>query len=216
MIVVLSLSIVTFLAWPRSASVSDSSLMPRSSVTARPLVRMARSSSIALRRSPKPGALTAATWSVPRSLLTTSVASASPSMSSATISSGRPALRDLLEHRQQVLHRADLLLVDQDDRILEHDFHPLGIGDEIRRQVAAIELHAFDDLERGLERLRFLDRDHAVLADLLHRFGDDPADRLVVVRRDRADLRDHRAAHRLGLRLERGDDRLDGLARCRV
>ena len=48
------------------------------------------SSSIALRRSPKPGALTAATLRPPRSLLTTSVASASPSMSSAMISSGRP------------------------------------------------------------------------------------------------------------------------------
>ena len=48
------------------------------------------SSSIALRRSPKPGALTAATFSPPRSLLTTSVAKASPSTSSATISSGLP------------------------------------------------------------------------------------------------------------------------------
>ncbi len=48
------------------------------------------SSSIALRRSPKPGAFTAAACSVPRSLLTTSVASASPSMSSAMMSSGRP------------------------------------------------------------------------------------------------------------------------------
>ena len=47
------------------------------------------SSSIALRRSPKPGALTAATLSPPRNLLTTRVASASPSTSSATISSGR-------------------------------------------------------------------------------------------------------------------------------
>ena len=45
---------------------------------------------IALRRSPKPGAFTAATFSVPRILFTTSVASASPSMSSATISSGLP------------------------------------------------------------------------------------------------------------------------------
>ena len=49
------------------------------------------SSSMALRRSPKPGALTAEMFSVPRSLLTTSVASASPSTSSATISNGRPA-----------------------------------------------------------------------------------------------------------------------------
>jgi len=50
------------------------------------------SSSIALRRSPKPGALTAQTLTMPRMVLTTSVASASPSTSSATISSGLPAL----------------------------------------------------------------------------------------------------------------------------
>ena len=48
------------------------------------------SSSIRLRRSPKPGALTATAWKVPRSLLTTIVASDSPSTSSATISSGLP------------------------------------------------------------------------------------------------------------------------------
>ncbi len=48
------------------------------------------SCSIALRRSPKPGALTATELNVPRILLTTNVASASPSMSSATISNGRP------------------------------------------------------------------------------------------------------------------------------
>ena len=49
------------------------------------------SSRIALRRSPKPGALTAATLTIPRMLLTTSVASASPSMSSAIINRGFPA-----------------------------------------------------------------------------------------------------------------------------
>ena len=88
--VVLSLSMVTFLALPRSSILMFSSFKPRSSVMALPLVRMAMSSSIALRRSPKPGALTAAACSVPRSLLTTRVASASPSMSSAMMSSGRP------------------------------------------------------------------------------------------------------------------------------
>ena len=56
-----------------------------------PPVRIAMSSSMALRRSPKPGALTAAQCSVPRSLLTTSVARASPSTSSATIRNGLPA-----------------------------------------------------------------------------------------------------------------------------
>ncbi len=47
------------------------------------------SASMALRRSPKPGALTATEAKVPRILLTTSAASASPSTSSATTTSGR-------------------------------------------------------------------------------------------------------------------------------
>src|SRR3954471_12698020 len=119
--------------------------------------------------------------------------------------------RHLLEHRQEILHRADLLFVDQDDRVLEHHFHALGIGDEVGRQVAAVELHAFDDLERGLERARFLDRDHAVLADLVHRVGDDLADRLVVVGRNGADLGDHVAADLLGHALDFSGEGLDGL-----
>jgi hypothetical protein len=50
--------------------------------------------------------------SVPRSLLTTSVARASPSTSSAMIRSGLLLpWRSLLEHREQVLHVGDLLLV---------------------------------------------------------------------------------------------------------
>ncbi len=48
------------------------------------------SCSIALRRSPKPGAFTAEDLNVPRILFTTSVARASPSTSSAMIASGRP------------------------------------------------------------------------------------------------------------------------------
>ncbi len=48
------------------------------------------SCSMALRRSPKPGALTATDLNVPRILLTTRVASASPSTSSEMITSGLP------------------------------------------------------------------------------------------------------------------------------
>src|ERR1700733_9164061 len=53
-----------------------------------PAVRTAMSSSIALRRSQNPRAFTAAAFRPPRNLLTTSVAKASPSMSSATMSRG--------------------------------------------------------------------------------------------------------------------------------
>ena len=56
-----------------------------------PPVRIAMSRSISLRRSPKPGALTAAHTKVPLSLLRMIVVRASPSTSSAIMTSLRPA-----------------------------------------------------------------------------------------------------------------------------
>src|SRR5690606_15612043 len=99
-------------------------------------------------------------------------------------------LRDRLEQRQEIPDVRDLLVVNQDVRVLELGRLALLIVDEVRREVAAVELHTLDDLELVLEARAFLDRDHAFLADLAHRLGDDAADLLVRVRRDRADLRD--------------------------
>ena len=39
---------------------------------------------------------------------------------------GLAELGDLLEDGEEVLHVRDLLLVDQDERVLEHALHPLG------------------------------------------------------------------------------------------
>ena len=89
-IVVLSLSITTLEACPRSFIVALSSVLPSSSLITSPPVKIAISSSIAFLLSPKPGALTAEMFRTPRSLFTTSVASASPSISSAMIRSGLP------------------------------------------------------------------------------------------------------------------------------
>ena len=88
--VVSSLVTTMRLAEPSRSRVAFSSLRPTSSEMTWPPVRMAMSWSIALRRSPKPGALTATDLNVPRILFTTSVASASPSTSSAMMTSGRP------------------------------------------------------------------------------------------------------------------------------
>src|ERR1700733_3040706 len=93
------------------------------------------------------------------------------------------------EHR---LQRGQLLLVDEDVGILELGQHLLGVCDEIGREIAAVELHAFDDVEFGLQALSLFDRDDALVADLLHRVGDHLADRLVAVGSNRADLRDFR------------------------
>ena len=82
--------VVTLRARPSRSSVAFSSLRPTSSEITSPPVRIAMSSSIRLRRSPKPGALTAVVLRMPRMLLTTRVARASPSTSSAMIMSGLP------------------------------------------------------------------------------------------------------------------------------
>ena len=83
--VVLSLVAVTRRAWPSMVRFTFSSRRPTSSEMTCPPVSTAMSCSISLRRSPKPGALMASALNVPRSLLTTRVASASPSTSSAMI-----------------------------------------------------------------------------------------------------------------------------------
>ena len=89
-IVLFSLSILTFLQEPRSPIFTFSNLIPRSSEITCPPVRIAISSNIAFLLSPKPGALTAAIFKDPLNLLTTNVARASPSISSAIINKGLP------------------------------------------------------------------------------------------------------------------------------
>ena len=106
----------------------------------------------------------------------------------------------------------ELLLVQQDVDILERGFEGLGVGHEVGRQVAAVELHSLDRLERGLEAASLLDRDDAVLAHLLHRVGDEVAHFGVVVGADGADVGDFLLVGQgLGHRAEMGDGRVDGL-----
>mmetsp|Transcript_10800 Transcript_10800/g.40036 ORF Transcript_10800/g.40036 Transcript_10800/m.40036 type:complete len:313 (+) Transcript_10800:808-1746(+) len=89
MVVVLFV-IVTFLAYPRQSMVAALGPRPRSLARNVEPVTMAMSCRSDLRRSPNPGALIAATFRTPRILFTTSVARASPVMSSAMIKSGSP------------------------------------------------------------------------------------------------------------------------------
>ena len=101
---------------------------------------------------------------------------------------GLPGARHLLEDRQEILHDGDLPVGQEHPHVLEHGFHLLGVGDEVRREEAAVELQAFDDLELRLGGLRLLHGDDALVADLLHGVGDQVADRGVVVSGDGRDL----------------------------
>ena len=78
-------------------------------------------------------------------------------------------LSNRLEDGQQIFEGADLLFNDQDVGFFQHDFHAVGVVDEVRADVALVELHAFNDVHLGIEALGFLDGDDAFLANLLHR-----------------------------------------------
>jgi hypothetical protein len=123
----------------------------------------------------------------------------------------RPArLNHGFEQRQHGLQVGELLLVQQDERLLELADHLVGVGDEVGREIAAVELHALDEVEFGVQRFGFLDRDHALVADLLHRLGQHPPDFGIAVRGDGADLGDllrGRDLARAGMQI--GDDGLD-------
>ena len=63
--------------------------------------------------------------------------------------------------------------MDQDVRILERDFHTLGVGHEVRAEVAAIELHTLDHFELSLHGAGLFDGDDAVFTNLRHCSSDD-------------------------------------------
>src|SRR5450759_1133487 len=117
----------------------------------------------------------------------------------------------LLERRQHVRNGRDLPVCDQDLGVVENRFHPVGIGHEVGRDVAPVELHALGVFLLQAEGLAFLDRDDAVLADLVHDLGNDVAD-FRLGGRNRGDGRDLLArVDRAGLLLDLRGDGLDGL-----
>src|SRR6266536_118504 len=115
------------------------------------------------------------------------------------------------EQRQELVERGQFLLVDQDIGVFHFDPHLLGIGHKIGRNVAAVELHALDHFELGLERFRFFDRDHALVADLLHGVGDEAADLGIAIGGNGADLGDLLVRrNRFGVLFQILDNRVDG------
>jgi hypothetical protein len=149
---------------------------------------MAMSSSMALRRSPKPGALTATGLEDATDVVDHQGGQRFAIDVFGDDQQRTAGLGDLLEYGQQVTDIGDLLVVQQDEGIVQNGDLLVRIVDEVGRQIAAVELHAFDHFQFVLQRLAVFDGDHAFLADLVHRVGDDLADIGVGVGGDRADL----------------------------
>ncbi len=169
------------------------------------------SASISLRWSPKPGAFTAQTLQRAAELVDHQRRQRVAVDVLGDDQQRLARLGHLFEQGQELLQIREFLLVQEDEAVVEHRLHARGIGREVGRQVAAVELHPLDHVQRGLHRLRLLDGDHALLAHLLHRPREDVADDSLAVGADRRDLSDvSLASGGLGLRLEARDDRANG------
>src|ERR1700730_8270188 len=120
------------------------------------------------------------------------------------------ALHHGFQQGKQFVQLRQLLFIDEDVGIFHFNAHLVGVGDEVGRDVSAVELHAFDDLEFCLDRLGFFNRDDALVADLPHGVGKKLADFRVAIGRNSADLGDFLVrGDLLGVLDEAGDHGVD-------
>ena len=92
-----------------------------------------------------------------------------------------------LQQRQDVLHTGNLVRCQKDVGILKNRFHPLGVSDEVGRDVALVELHTFGEVQLKSSSAGLFHADDAVLADLVKRIGEQLAN-LPVLGRDGGDI----------------------------
>src|SRR5690606_31756651 len=115
------------------------------------------------------------------------------------------------ENRQHRLQVRQLLLMDQDIGIFQFHPHLVLVGDEVGAEIAAIELHAFDDFEFGFSGLGFFDSYNTFVADFLHRLGKITTDLRISVGGDGTNLSNFGIAGDLaGVGLQLLDNRIDG------
>jgi hypothetical protein len=109
------------------------------------------SCSMALRRSPKPGALTATDVEGAADLVDDQGGQGLAVDVLGDDEQRLAGLHDLLQQRQQVLDEEILpWFAIRMYGVLEDGFLALGVGDEVRGQVALVELHALGELQLGL------------------------------------------------------------------
>ena len=159
---------------------TESNLRPVSSLMMLAPVRMAMSSSIALRLSPKPGAFTARGLSVPLQLVHDQRGQGLALHVFRDDDHVLGHLERVLKRGEHVRYRGHLPVRDENVGVVDAGFHPLRVGDEVGADVAAVELHPLHVLLLVLEAAGLLDGDNAVLADLLHDLRDELADGVLV------------------------------------
>ena len=101
---------------------------------------------------------------------------------------GTASLYSRFQNGQEVLQVADLLVIDEDVGVLHLALHLLGVGYEVGREVATVELHALYHTDGGVSALCLLNGDNAIFAHLLHSICQELANLGVVVGADGSNL----------------------------
>ena len=101
--------------------------------------------------------------------------------------------------------------MNENQRIIQHRFHPLWISDEVRAQIATIKLQSLNHFERGFHGFGFLDGDHAILTYFIHRPSDNRSDCRVPICGNSSNLSNHIALDFLGQAANFLSGALDGL-----
>src|SRR5579875_300338 len=91
-----------------------------------------------------------------------------------------PLLRDLLQQGDEIGCGANLFLIDEDVGIFEDGLHTLGVGDEVRGDVALVKLHAVYELGVGLEASALFYGNHSILPYTFDSICDELADLRIV------------------------------------
>ena len=115
---------------------------------------------------------------------------ASPSTSSAMMRRGFPVSATACKNRDQLFNASDLLLIDENIGIFKDALLRFRIGHEVGREIAAVKVHPFNNIESCLKAFCFFNSDCAIFAHFFHRCGDDFADFSVVIGRDGSNLSD--------------------------
>jgi len=100
------------------------------------------------------------------------------------------SLSGSLKRRKNVLKERDLLLREKDVGLFELDLLRFDVGNEVRRNEAAIEAHALGDLDLVFDGTSLFHGDDALLSDLFHSGGNEVPDMRITVGRDSSDLSD--------------------------
>ena len=77
-------------------------------------------------------------------------------------------LNNLLKNWEYIVNGGNLLISNEDIRIVHYSFHLISISNHVRGDVATIELHTLYNGKAGLHTLGLLNGDNTFLANLLH------------------------------------------------